>query len=306
MKKLKPILLSIIFVLNTSACSANHVEQQPKVVPEIQATKPKIVPDIKLPSQETIATKAWQRTGQAMPIKSNNGMIKYPFGETLPTVTCSPLHICDIELEAGEKVQNVAIGDQVRWLLSPANSGSNNGTIPHVIVKPTDENISTNLVITTDKRTYYLYLTSKASGYITRLSFYYPHDLVQSWQTRAALDSLSEQNKIAEFPSLTAAELDFDYEISGSSKFRPVRVFNDKKHVYLQMPALMQSYAAPILMVVGSDNKAQLVNYRVKNTFYIVDRLFDKAELILGVGRTQEKVIISYRPATKACFFNCH
>jgi type IV secretory pathway VirB9-like protein len=58
-------------------------------------------------------------------------------------------------------------------------------------------------------------------------------------------------------------------------------------------------------MVIGNDNKAQLVNYRVKSDYYIVDRLFDKAELIIGVGSTQEKVKI-VRKTTTPCFFNCN
>ena len=46
---------------------------------------------------------------------------------------------------------------------------------------------------------------------------------------------------------------------------------------------------------LGADGKEQLVNYRVRNDYFIVDRLFDRAALILGVGSSQEKVTISRR-----------
>jgi type IV secretion system protein VirB9 len=39
---------------------------------------------------------------------------------------------------------------------------------------------------------------------------------------------------------------------------------------------------APPLFVLGKNGDAQLVNYRVKGDWYIVDRLFSKAELRLG------------------------
>ena len=251
------------------------------------------------------ATKSWQKTGHAALIKNGNGKITYPFDEKLPTLTCSPLHVCDIELEAGEKIRNVAIGDQVRWILSPATSGKSSNSTPHVIIKPTDENIATNMIITTDLRTYYLYLISKKTGYVTRVNFYYPHDLVQKWNDNEEIKKETQLNKIAEFPSITAVNLDFNYTIKGNGKhITPEKVFNDGKHVYIKMKEDISSKEMPVLMIVGKNNQAELVNYRVKNGYYIVDRLFDKAELILGVGRNQEKIIIT-RKSTKNCFFNC-
>jgi type IV secretion system protein VirB9 len=194
----------------------------------------------------------------------------------------------------------------MRWLTSPANSGTSDRTSPHVIIKPTDENISTNMIITTDKRTYYLFLTSKRTGYITRLSFYYPHDIVQNWQNAKLIAKEQESQKIAQFPNMTAQNLDFDYEITGNNKLlKPVRVFNDGKHVYLQMNKELSSQQAPILMIIGADNQTQLVNYRIKNDYYIVDRLFEKADLIIGVGRNQEKIRIT-KNKLKTCFYNCN
>ncbi|AIL64748.1 conjugal transfer protein TrbG [Rickettsiales bacterium Ac37b] len=295
------VLPFLCFLLTTSLSFA---ETTKKVVPDIEPSNISNISNIN-GNSEIIATKAWQRSGVAKPIKTNNGIIKYPYGESSPTITCSPLHICDIELEAGEKILNVAIGDQVHWILSPANSGAGSDITPHVIIKPTDENISTNMVVTTDKRTYYLYLRSQKTGYITRLSFYYPHDLVQSWELHNKLKEEDEQNRIAEFPALTVAELDFNYEIKGSNKshIRPIRVFNDGKHVYLQMSPKLGANEAPILMVIGKNGESQLVNYRMKSGYYVVDRLFDRAQLILGTGKGKEVVTIQVK---KSCFFNCN
>ncbi|WP_413818472.1 TrbG/VirB9 family P-type conjugative transfer protein [Sphingobium sp.] len=44
---------------------------------------------------------------------------------------------------------------------------------------------------------------------------------------------------------------------------------------------------APPIFLVDRKGDAQLVNYRVKNRFYIVDRIFDVAELRLGTKHQQ-------------------
>jgi len=36
----------------------------------------------------------------------------------------------------------------------------------------------------------------------------------------------------------------------------------------------------------------EIVNYRVKGNLFIVDRLFDRAALVIGNGKTAEKVTI--------------
>jgi type IV secretion system protein VirB9 len=44
---------------------------------------------------------------------------------------------------------------------------------------------------------------------------------------------------------------------------------------------------APPLFVIGGDGKAELVNYRLRERFYVVDRIFDAAELRLGRKKQQ-------------------
>jgi len=46
------------------------------------------------------------------------------------------------------------------------------------------------------------------------------------------------------------------------------------------------------LFVIGPEGDGQLVNYRVKQNYYIVDRLFAAAELRMG-GQHQQTVRIS-------------
>ena len=59
-------------------------------------------------------------------------------------------------------------------------------------------------------------------------------------------------------------------------------MFDDGRHVFIQMPQNIVTTDAPPLFIVGNDSDTQLVNYRVRGRYYIVDRLFTKAELRHG------------------------
>src|SRR3989338_5329740 len=68
--------------------------------------------------------KKWQRTWDAKPILSDDGKVLYPFGQYMPTLTCSPLRACDIELEPGEEVVSKPMaGDTARWKMGKMESG---------------------------------------------------------------------------------------------------------------------------------------------------------------------------------------
>jgi len=64
------------------------------------------------------------------------------------------------------------------------------------------------------------------------------------------------------------------------------------------MPVGMKPTNAPALLI-DSSSGPQMVNYRMRNDYLIVDRLFDKAELISGAGRDQDKVTVTYVGSTR-------
>jgi hypothetical protein len=68
--------------------------------------------------------------------------------------------------------------------------------------------------------------------------------------------------------------------------------FDDGSKVYIEMPGGIAQGEAPPLFVIGPEGDGQLVNYRVKQNYYIVDRLFAAAELRMG-GEHQQTVRIS-------------
>ena len=247
------------------------------------------------------AVKLYTKTGEA-PIIKGEGFLQFPYGEREPLVTCLPLRACDIELEPGEEILNVALGDSERWIAQPARSGGAGGKGPataHLVIKPTDFNLMSNALIFTSRRTYYVARLSPPEGmtpaaYARRVRFYYPAELVQRFADSLSDEERAKKLEVAELPALTAGSLDFDYKVSGGSPaWRPLRAFDDGTRVYIQMPEAMRSDEAPALFVSTGDGET-LVNYRVKGRFYIVDKLFDEAHLVAGVGWNQDEVTIRY------------
>ena len=306
-------LQTIVFVLSICfAIPANSQEESPPLSPasssgQISAASEQLKeltskPDVPLsqPAIEAIRVSEKWRGESISPIAGADGRVIYNFGAGLPTVVCAPLRVCMIELQAGEKLEGEPqIGDSVRWNVSPAIYGNGDQTTPIIVLKPQMAGLDTNLLITTDRRAYYLRLISKPQDYVARVAFQYPLEQSgQKWQEQAARQRQQEREVKAGFdatPAMIAVEkINFDYRINGGSEhLRPVRVFDDGAKTYIQMPQEIQNREAPVLLIVGTDGKGEMSNYRVRQQTYIVDRLFDRAELVLGAGKKAQKVEIS-------------
>ncbi len=249
-----------------------------------------------------IAEKAKQQ--DSVPSAGKDGRVTYTFGEGLPTVVCSPLHVSIIELQPGETVTGEpAIGDSIRWELLPGTSGKGESAQPLVMVKPHAANLDTNLVITTDKRTYYLRLVSRETEYMARTAFSYSEDESARWRVfveeqRQKRDEREAAQTVTAVAGDAIDKLNFSYDIKGGNAvIRPVRVMDDGQKTYITMPDAVLHQDLPALVVLNprlkKEKAEEIVNYRVKGNLYIVDRLFDRAALVIGNGKTAEKVTIS-------------
>ena len=216
-----------------------------------------------------------------------NGAQVYAFAEgALYELIAAPERVTDIALQPGETLVSVASGDTVRWVIGDTSSGGGtNGAArrTHILVKSISAGLSTNLVITTDRRSYHIAMTSVARTAMIALSWTY---------------ALMALQRTAEAAAPVAAEialerLHFNYAISGDRPaWRPLRAFDDGRQTFLEFPAALATGEAPPLFLLDAKGEAQLVNYRVQGRFYVVDRLFDVAELRLGT-RDQKIVRIS-------------
>jgi len=158
-----------------------------------------------------------------------------------------------------------------------------------VLVKPFAAGLATNIVITTDRRSYHLALSSTATTAMVALSWTYPQDALIA--LRRTVEEKAEAAPVA--AGVLPERLHFNYAITGDRPaWRPLRAFDDGQQTYLEFPASIAVGEAPPLFLVDRKGEAQLVNYRLRGRFYVVDRLFDPAELRLGLKR-QDVVRIS-------------
>ena len=213
-----------------------------------------------------------------------NAIQVYPYTEgALYRLYASPGHVSDVALQPGEELISVSAGDTVRWVVGDTISGSGNTARAHILVKPISSGIRTNLMIATDRRTYHLESESVDGGYMAALSWRYPADEMAELTARNERAVARHAGSIGR--GLTLEELNFDYRLSGDSPtWKPVRVFDDGRQVFIQMPENIMATDMPPLFVLSEDGDVELVNYRVRSNYYVVDRLFRAAELRLGTS----------------------
>jgi P-type conjugative transfer protein TrbG len=247
------------------------------------------------------------------PVAGAEGSVVFLFGATEPSIVCAVLQICDVQLQAGEQVNSINVGDSARWLIEPAVSNSGPNETQHLIIKPMDVGLSTSLVVTTDRRTYHIKLSSTRYEFMARVAFQYPDDVNAKWAALKAHNEVVRNERTIAVPGgATAAyaggagrpaaeylsNLSFNYSVKGRARWKPVRVFNDGVKTIIEMPRAMEQTEAPSLLVVragGSVKKAEdtsIVNYRLQGDRYIVDQIFDEAVMIAGVGKRQDRVTI--------------
>ena len=227
-------------------------------------------------------------------------VLRYPFtpGVVFTAVT-SPGYVTTIELQSGEELLTAAAGDTTRWVVESIETGSGEAATTLILIKPRQPFLQTNLVITTDRRVYHLDLTSvDVPVYNTVIAWDYPKDAMIALRRERA-ERADEQTGVVE-AGVAVKALHFDYSVKAIGKasrrpprWMPTRVFDDGRKTYIEFPPHLGTTEAPPLFVLteGDEDAAQLVNYRVRGRFYVVDRLFDRAELRLGSPPAKPTVV---------------
>lgn len=213
-----------------------------------------------------------------------------------PIVACEPLHLCVVQLEKGERINDIAMGDSVNWLVSTALIGeADNGTL-QIVIKPKTEGVATDMVVATSRRTYNIGLVSQ-QGQATRVvNFYYPRETLQAAiaQSHVLASRPIVHEQVTQSTHLAVDHLHFDYDINGTAPWKPQRVFDDGDKTFIEMPPIASRLDLPVLYL-QQHGKQHLVNYRYKKPYYIVDSLFETGILVTGHGRLQTKVVIRNR-----------
>ena len=265
------------------------------------AMPPSFSPVMSVPMSPTamagVAISAKAMSERNIPTVDKEGRAVYAFGSGLPTLVCAPLRVCTLELQLGEKILGEPqLGDSSRWIITPLSSGTEATSMPLLVIKPKSSGLDTTMVIPTDRRTYYLRLISEPEEFMARTAFTYSDDEHVQWTAFLLKQQREQQAKAAESRTATTGSLDsfhFDYTIKAKKgkaddSIKPVRVMDDGQKTYIEMPAAAMHQDLPTLLVVTASG-TEMVNFRVQNNTYIVDRLFSHGALLIGTGKHQER-----------------
>lgn len=233
------------------------------------------------------------------PAPGEDGSVQYMFGYPA-TLVCAKMHVCGVRLQAGEQVtKNVVIGDS-RWPLTGSVSGKGASAVTTIFVKPKEANMSTNMVITTDRRVYMVDLKSTSDKWMPFISFHYP-DEAENLLASVRAQYAQTVNSTTLSTGENVLDLDFEYRMTGDSpKWKPVRVYNDGKKTIIQFPSAHFADEAPAFLVQGkggglfSGPPMQQVNYRLIGDRFVIDQVVEKGVLISGVGDGQTKITIEH------------
>jgi P-type conjugative transfer protein TrbG len=221
-------------------------------------------------------------------------------------VYTSPDFLTAISLRAGEKLLSKAAADTSRWQIGDTLAGADANQTALVVIKPSKEDLHTNLILTTNERSYFLDLESRPGNqYQSAVRWNYPQELVATTINKTA--QMNRERQETAISGVNLENLNYDYRVEteegNEPSWLPREVFDDGKKTYINFPAELGTMEAPPLYIRTTDGQADLVNYRVKGHFYVVDRLFDHAELRLGHD-PQTVVAIENKHRVKSSFWS--
>jgi type IV secretion system protein VirB9 len=261
--------------------------------------------------------KEWsQGLSDFKPVMDSKGIKRYAYGYTMPLVVCSPFHLCSIYLEAGEQVNDVVIGDK-RFQVKLGDFGKDN--VPVLWVKPVDYQLQTNMVVTTDRRVYQFLVASpdekKATEVTPNIGFYYPEDMIEEWKSGGGsfkgekrgggYPNRLASNDTAALSQASGTKSPFVFDARNMNENYTVRVesgdaedgqvpdqiFDNGRQTFIRFSQEPQSL--PVFSVLSKNGNGEvLVNWRVIDGYYVIDRVSDKMQLRIGGLEKGLKIII--------------
>lgn len=241
------------------------------------------------------AFKKYAKTGKAPNIKTD-GFERFAYSNmNQPIISCEPFQETIITLEQGEKFTSITSGDPQNLSYMVAVSGSATGKeTQQVLVKPSLSQMSTNLVIATDKRVYnILIVVGGSKNKITRnVAFWYPDEMLAKINEK--IDKQNDVDLHAEqMPQLNLAKANFNYKIKGDDvSWKPIRIFDDGKRTWIEMPQGVDNKSLPTVLIQSDAGADMKYNQSYYSPYMIIDGIFGQAKLIQGVGGDQVEVDI--------------
>jgi len=191
----------------------------------------------------------------------------------------APLNVTDIQFQNNEHIIAVGAGDTLRWKISKTYSGIGANRQEHLLIKPTDEDLTNSLVVTTDLRTYHMLLHSTPETYMASVTWRYP-------DSDGLVTEFGDYTEtISDVSDIDLNKMNFSYQaklVQGAAPdWYPKMIFNDGRKTYIKFSA--QSQDAPTLFV-GSNKSPRIINYRVQGNYFVIDKVLHQAQLRGGLN----------------------
>lgn len=185
-------------------------------------------------------------------------------------VWTAPLRVTTLTLSPGEAVLSKAAGDTVRWQIGETSSGEGAQQRVHIVLKPLERGIETNLILTTNRR---VIMVELRSGTPT------------SFNAAVAWDAVEPPATAIHSTGAAALQM-YAVEPQGRRpQWTPDVVFSDGQRTHVVLPA--GTSTTPVLMELSADGRGQLVNYRQSGVVLSTDHVLQAGELRLGERRPQ-------------------
>ena len=190
-------------------------------------------------------------------------------------IYCRAGYLTDLSLKKGETVTFVGGGDTSAWAVEKATVDG----VAHIYIKPTVDTSTTNLIITTNKRSYQLILNT-SDWYNPMVTWTYGQEEQSTINLREEQGTISKINENVE-------SLNFNYKISGESSVKLVAVFDDGEKTILKFAKTPKRLPS---LFIKNKGKIIMANYKIRENCYILDRVAEEIEL-----RVSDKEIIKIR-----------
>ncbi len=156
-----------------------------------------------------------------------------------------------------EEIQTISVGDRSLWQIIPAGN--------RLYIRPLTEDISTNMTLLTNKRSYEFDIKSvdaKDDSNIYVARFMYPDKKPQASfaQTATVVPATVVQPAIVK-PAATSnapalpVHPNYSYTYSGADALAPARIYDDGKSTFISYQSLGKQFQLPSVFIVGANGK---------------------------------------------------
>ena len=246
--------------------------------------------DSQTPLEQAIAELKATGHARTIPPSRPGEFTVFPFGHARAYLRCAALKLCQVELQSGEVLTDDPLAaDRERWDVDHTASGNT----AVVLVKPKECDVSTNLLIVTDRRRYVVDLeapacrgTNPRAEYMVGIRFWYPDDVLHPERAPSALDGM--------LVDLRSVNTDYRWGQSRRVTWTPARIFDDGKRTFIQFGPEARNGEMPVLYALTDDGTRELVNSVPRpdpnGDYLIADRVLKRGVLVLRDGKRERKL----------------